>query len=179
MLLTRPLDPDSGSQQCTFHFALQKAVAVKVSTVLMELSKCVLRSLLKTLCTGVVTSPNHPVNYPNNLEKTETIQVEQGLIISIEFTAFNIAFQYGDPTCPNDHLTITDGDGTTLMEKSCGSTSDGNVVIGGESIGSSLPPAIRSRTNTVNLVFITDSDYAYSGWSVSWRAVAGINHQPS
>ena len=36
--LTRPLGLDTGSQ----HFALQKAVAVMVSTVLMELSKCVL-----------------------------------------------------------------------------------------------------------------------------------------
>ena len=35
--LTQPLGLDTGSQ----HFALQKAVAVRVSMVLMELSKCV------------------------------------------------------------------------------------------------------------------------------------------
>ena len=35
--LTRPLGLDTGSQ----HFALQKAVAARVSTMLMELSKCV------------------------------------------------------------------------------------------------------------------------------------------
>ena len=120
----------------------------------------------------MVTSPNHPGNYPYNLEKTETIQVEQGLIISLQFTAFDI--EYGGPNCPYDHLTITDGDGTALMEKSCGgSSSSGGFVIGGQNIGSSLPPAIRSRSNTINLVFITDDYLSRTGWSVSWRAVAG------
>jgi len=119
---------------------------------------------------GVVTSPNHPDYYPNNLEKTETIQVEQELTITLELTSFNIEYH---PTCLFDHLTITDGDGTTLMEKSCGSTSDGWVVIGGQLIGSSLPPAITSRSNTINLVFTTDGSGTRFGWSVSWRAVAG------
>ena len=110
---------------------------------------------------------------------TETIRVEQGQILSLQFNAFDIYKYSWDPTCNYDHLTIMDGDGTTLMEKSCGSTSDDNVLIGGESIGSSLPPAIRSRSNTINLVFSTDNSVAFPGWSISWRAVAGINHQPS
>ena len=149
------------------------------------------RSLCKNLCTGMITSPNYPDNYPNNLEKTETIQVEQGLILLLQFNAFDIEessydydydasqYDYDSPKCKFDHLTITDGDGTTLMEKSCGSASDGSVVIGGQSIGSSLPPAIRSRSNTINLVFTTNWRDTGSGWSVSWRAVAGINHQPN
>ena len=125
------------------------------------------------LATGIVTSPNYPDNYPPNLEKTETIQVEQGLVISLQFTAFNIIKKW-DSTCDHDHLTITDGDGTTLLEKSCGSSSDGDVIVGGQSIGSSLPAAI-STSNVVNLVFSTN-DYDYfdngiSGWSVSWSAV--------
>ena len=106
------------------------------------------------LATGVVTSPNYPDNYPNRLEKTETIQVEQGLIISLQFTAFDIE---SHSTCYFDHLTITDGDGTTLMEKSCGTT---------------IPAAIRSTSNLVNLVFSTDRfDDGNSGWSVSWSTV--------
>ena len=96
--------------------------------------------------------------------------------MSLQFTAFDIE---SDSTCAYDHLTIMDGDGTTLMEKSCGSTSDGNVVIGRENIGSSLPPAIRSSSNTINLMFTTDVRGTRTGWSVSWRAVAGINHQSS
>ena len=126
------------------------------------------RSLLETLFTGVVTSPNFPGNYPYNLEKTETIQVEQGQILSLRFTAFAIE---PHSTCIFDHLTITDGDGTTLMEKSCGTVSDGNILIGGQSIGSSLPAAILSTSNVVNLVFTTDGGDTRSGWSVSWIAV--------
>ena len=103
--------------------------------------------------TGVVTSPNYPDAYPNNLEKTETIQVEEGLIISLQFTAFDIE---SHSTCRYDHLTITDGDGTPLMEKSCGST---------------IPADIRSTSNIVKLVFITDNTGRRTGWSVSWSAV--------
>ena len=81
------------------------------------------------------------------------IQVEEGLILSLQFTAFDIE---SHSTCAYDHLTITDGDGTTLMEKSC---------------GSSLPAAITSRTNSVTLIFSTDDSYAKTGWSVNWTAV--------
>ena len=105
------------------------------------------------LATGEVSSPNYPDNYPNNLEKIETIQVEQGLILSLQFTAFDIE---ADSTCDYDHLTITDGDGTTLMEKSCGTT---------------LPADIRSSSNIVKLLLSTDHQFTRSGWSVSWRAV--------
>ena len=101
--------------------------------------------------TGNVSSPNYPDNYPNSVRKTETIQVEQGLILSLQFTAFDIE---ADSTCGDDHLTITDGDGTILMKKSC---------------GSSMPAEIRSRSNIVNVVFHTDRSGTRSGWSLSWR----------
>ena len=82
------------------------------------------------------------------------IKVEEGLILSLQFTAFNIEYH---STCSYDHLTIMDGDGTTLMEKSCGTT---------------IPAAIRSTSKIVNLVFSTDDvDGGNSGWSVSWSAV--------
>ena len=106
--------------------------------------------------TGEVTSPNYPNNYPYNLEKTETIKVEEGLVLSLQFTAFDIYKYSWDSTCYYDQLTITDGDGTTLMEKSC---------------GSSLPADIRSTSNIVKLVFSTDNVDTRTGWSVSWSAV--------
>ena len=165
MPLTRPLDPDSGSQH-TYLFALQKAVEEKVSV-------CKRKRFLGFFCqrllaTGVVTSPNYPGNYPANLNKTETIEVEEGMVLSLEFTAFNIEHEQPS-TCQYDHLTITDGDGTTLMEKSCGS--DGYLVIGESERAGYLPPKVWSRSNKVNLVFITDHNEAKTGWSVSWSAV--------
>jgi len=121
---------------------------------------------------GVVTSPNYPFTYPHNLEKTETIQVEQGLIISLEFTDFRIQYVLEYEYNCRDHLTITDGDGTTLLEKSCGNpASIYGVVIGGQE--AKMPPAINSSSNTINLVFTTNGGWSTSGWSVSWRAVAG------
>ena len=104
---------------------------------------------LKPLATGIVTSPNYPANYPNGLAKPTTIQVEQGRVIRLQFTAFLTA------NC-KDHLAITDGDGTTLMGKAC---------------GTSLPTNITSASNTINLLFTTDGSSSKEGWSVSWVAV--------
>ena len=115
-----------------------------------------------------MTSPNFPGNYPRNLDKTDLILVEQGLIISLIFTAFDIV---PHPACDFDNLKIADGDGTILMEKSCGSTDSGTVVIGSQSIRSSLPARITSRSNIVNLIFSTNDFNSYRGWSVSWSAV--------
>ena len=73
--------------------------------------------------------------------------------MSLQFTAFDIESHV---TCRFDHLTIMDGDGTTLMEKSC---------------GSSLPAAITSRSNMIKVVFSTDGSGTRSGFSLSWTAV--------
>ena len=112
--------------------------------------------------------------------------MEQGLILSLQFTAFDIQAEYdyyydydtytyeydydSISYCP-DHLTITDGNGTTLMKKSCGSTSEGNVLIGDQSFGSSLPANITSTSNIVKLVFSADGGLALPGWRVIWSAV--------
>ena len=88
---------------------------------------------------------------------TETIRVEQGQLLSLQFTAFDILKYSWESTCNYDHLTIMDGDGTTLMEKSC---------------GSSLPASITSTSNVVKLVFSTDDwNAGTADWSVSWSAV--------
>ena len=85
--------------------------------------------------------------------------------MSLQFTAFDI---YYHSTCDYDHLTINDGDGTTLMEKSCGSS---YIWIGGQNTGSSLPTAIKSTSNTVKLEFVTNGAGTRTGWNVSWSAV--------
>ena len=121
--------------------------------------------------TGVVSSPNYPDIYPENLQRIQTIQVEEGQVVALQF----IAHSFADTFYCGDQLTIFDGDETALMNKSCGSTStwSSGVEVGGINIGSLLPANITSTTNTVRLVFKTDNEskYARTGWSISWRAV--------
>ena len=83
--------------------------------------------MIQVLSTGVVTSQNYPCNYPDNLNKTETITVKEGMVAVLEFTAFNTEANV-------DKLTIRDGDGTILME---------------ERSGECLPGKIWSKTNVV------------------------------
>ena len=101
----------------------------------------------------MVTSPNHPNNYPNNLRRTNTIEVEEGLIVEMQFTAFDVE---SHSSCSYDYVTIKNGDGTTLMEKTC---------------GSSLPAAVTSTSNIVEIYFHTDRSGTESGWRLTWRAV--------
>ena len=118
--------------------------------------------------TGVVTSPNHPGYYPDNLDKTQTLQVERGKILRLEFTHFAV-WTCGSITtwqaCPCDYVKITDGDGTILMDNSCGSSSDPSDSTYFQ------PPTITTRTNTVEIFFHTDDVDTRPGWSLSWIAV--------
>ena len=120
------------------------------------------------LTTGKVASPNHPDNYPHNLDKTQTIEVESGKVLRLEFTHFDVATCYDVNTCPCDFVKIVDGDGTTLMDKSCGHSSrnpsDSDYF---------LPPIITTRSNRVEILFHTDGSETWTGlsWSLSWSAV--------
>ena len=71
----------------------------------------------------------------------------------LEFTQFDV-WSCGNCTC--DHVEIKDGEGKTLMDKSC---------------GNSLLPVIVTNSNTVEIFFRTDAIRARSGWSLSWAAV--------
>ena len=95
--------------------------------------------------------------------KTETIQVEIGKVLRLEFTRFAVWF-CDDCTC--DHVEIKDGDGKTLMDKSCGDSSSSP-----SSSGHFQPPVIVTNTNTVEIFFHTDGSNTRPGWSLSWVAV--------
>ena len=71
----------------------------------------------------------------------------------LQFTYFKTE---SSASCVYDHLNITDGDGTTLMGKTC---------------GASLPANVTSVSNVINLVFKTDGSGSKKGWRVSWGAV--------
>ena len=124
--------------------------------------------------------------YPDNLEKTQTIQVKEGQKLLLEFTEFDMS-TYGQTSynianhghgCPYDHLTITDGDGTIIMERSCGPDHNyrGILVIGNQEINATLPPNVWSRSNVVKIFFRTDETGAITyrtrkGWSINWSAI--------
>ena len=130
------------------------------------------QSVTKVLSTGVITSPNFPGDYPNNLDKKETITVEFGKILRLEFTHFAV---YSHPSsCYSDYIKVTDGDGTTLMDKSCGfDYSENENLQNAESSGGWYfqPPNITSNTNTVEIFFHTDDSGGREGWNLTWIAV--------
>ena len=79
--------------------------------------------------------------------------------MALEFTAFNLEKH---TTCGFDFLNMTDGDGTTLMGKTC---------------GDSLPNNLTSWSNVIKMVFKTDHSGERSGWSLSWSAIPpGLSH---
>ena len=121
--------------------------------------------------TGVITSPNHPGKYPLNLDKTQTLQVETGKILRLEFTHFAVWVCGSITACSCDYVKITDGDGTTLMDNSCGySSRDPSDPL------YFMPPVITTRSNSVDIFFHTDDYLSSTGWSLSWTAVTpGLN----
>ena len=109
---------------------------------------------------------------------TEVIQVAREMRVLLQFTTFEMEtsenyYDYYDENyyedygsgngynraatiqC-NDHLTITDGDGTTLLPQSCGST---------------IPSVIKSTSNLVKLSFKTNGRISGMGWSANWTAI--------
>ena len=116
---------------------------------------------------GIVTSPNYPEKYPHGLKKTETIMVEPGFVLLLEFTAFDTELH--GAFCV-DTLSIKDGDGTTLMEETCGGAFYGKLIVGGKVFNSTLPAKVASRSNVVNLIFTTSDIWAMRGWKITWLA---------
>ena len=82
----------------------------------------------------------------------------------LEFTRFEV--EWG-ADCENDFVKITDGDGTILMDKSCGSSSDPT-----SSTDYFLPPILTTKSNKVEIFFHTNGGGAWGGWSLSWSAVS-------
>ena len=58
---------------------------------------------------GVMTSPNFPAAYPNDLHERKTIEVAKGSVINIHFTDYEL-----ESPDQVDYLEVTDGDGTLL-----------------------------------------------------------------
>ena len=113
---------------------------------------------------GELNSPNYPNSPPANLDEKYTIEVDQGLILILEI-AMDLQGVYDyyetyDYICES-HLTIIDGDGTTLNGAGCGEWFPGmNGFIG-----------LTTRSNNVTVHFHTDEDPADEFFTINWLAV--------
>ena len=130
------------------------------------------RDKINPPATGVLSSPNFPENYPNDVAQTHIIQVQEGSSLTLEFTAFDVEL---DGTSCIDSVTIIDGSGTTLMAETCGGSTYGNLVVGGQSEGVQLPDSVNSTSNLVNLIFATSESSTMTGWNLTWSAVSSTS----
>ena len=97
---------------------------------------------------GVMTSPNFPADYPNDLHQRKTIEVAKGNVVNIRFTDFSL-----ESPDRVDYVELTDGDGTSL----------GHF----ESL-QQLEGVITSNTETLHVLFHTDGSVTERGWRLEW-----------
>ena len=102
-------------------------------------------------------------NFSSDNHHIETIRVGEGLIIGLQFTAFDIELY----NSIHEYLEIKNGDGFTLIKGGFSRTL--------QSISDVCQLCLAdttyvSRSNIVRLHFRTPSDTSKSGWSVTWTA---------
>ena len=105
----------------------------------------------------VITSPNYPNSYANNLDCEMTIRFSHGTKILIEFDP-TFEIESGSSGCSYDYLEVYDGPST-------------DSPIGGSKIcGSSAPAPIQSTGNSMKLIFHTDSSVLKTGFEITANA---------
>jgi len=114
---------------------------------------------------GVITSPNWPEKYPHNYQDDCQISVEDGFLITLKFTDFEIENYDGScsGTCSFDWVTVVDGDGTELLPRSCCQKCPPDCGY--------MPPEITSKTNTVIIKFKSDDVVKAKGFRLIWTRI--------
>merc|ERR1712142_259599 len=104
---------------------------------------------------GSIISENYPDNYPDNVyEKRTTIRASNpDDILQINFIDFKLERVYGYRCY--DWLKIQDGDGTVLLDKTC---------------GDNKPRPVTSNTDTVVIIFNSDSYDTEKGFKINWES---------
>ncbi|XP_033102685.1 cubilin-like [Anneissia japonica] len=105
-----------------------------------------------TTLTGEFTSPNHPLNYPLNIDCVYTIVVDPIYKVVLTFDPFNVEFQ---DTCKYDFLQVIDKAGDT-EKKFCGRYSD--------------PLIVQSTNNKVVIKFHSDNMTPSSGFRARYES---------
>jgi len=105
---------------------------------------------------GVLTSPNYPERYPDNIELVQKIQVPEGNTIWIRFTDFQCDFY--------DKVRITDeGKFCTALESLYSSSEEVNLM--------NWHSEFLSKTNMVEVRFRTFEHGPETGWRLEWGMV--------
>ncbi|KAM6162076.1 cubilin isoform 2-T2 [Erethizon dorsatum] len=106
-----------------------------------------------TESSGIIKSPGHPNIYPSGINCTWNILVQPGQLIRLVFDEFHLEFHYN---CTSDYLEVHDTGSGTYLGRYC---------------GKSIPPSLTSGTNSLKLIFVSDSDLAYEGFSISYTEI--------
>ena len=102
---------------------------------------------------GTIKSPNHPNNYPNNLNCAWLIDL--GLEYSIILTFHKFILEKKED-CPYDFLSVQEGNSSDSPQitKICGDI---------------LPPDITTKGPT-RILFVADSDKEFEGFHMTYEA---------
>ncbi|XP_042885793.1 zinc metalloproteinase nas-39-like [Penaeus japonicus] len=104
--------------------------------------------------TGVVVSPGYPNYYPNDRHCSLNITVPEGLVLALEYLAFNLE-PHDD--CKWDLFRVHDtNQSPDLQPAYCGST---------------VPAFNVSSTNAVRMEFKSDSTVIFTGFAICFRAI--------
>ncbi|XP_077993791.1 cubilin-like [Glandiceps talaboti] len=104
---------------------------------------------------GIITSPNYPGNYDNNLECDWYIRGPTGHYLTFSFDAFSLAGS--DATCnTGDYLDIAERNLThvgPLIDTFC---------------GTSLPASVDTSDSYAHITFVTDGTDVSTGFQLQW-----------
>ena len=100
------------------------------------------------------------------MHKTFPLTGPTGHVLVLTFKSLSIEVKPNPPCIPSpchqrhahcswDWLVIKDGDGSTLLDKTCGST---------------IPDPVRSKGNHVKVIFHSDYSVAKQGFQIEWIA---------
>ena len=107
---------------------------------------------------GVLTSPDYPERYDNDMDVVQWIEVPEGNTIWMQFSHFDIELPY-------DTVTISDQDGS-LLGHFYDDDRDGDDRI---DYGDWTTKKMVSKTNKVKVRFVTDpTGNDFKGWRLTW-----------
>ncbi|KAI6211378.1 putative cubilin [Aphelenchoides besseyi] len=126
--------------------------------------------------TGVVHSPNYPLDYPNNAQCQWFIIVPPGFHIRLIFTYFDVETSL---QCYKDKVNITQEHNSREYDPlvTYYFYYDHEEAIGGSLCGTDLPKPIETEANQLRVYFSSDAQTTGRGFEMQWQAVCGTTYR--